>query len=150
MMKAVEQQTLHILFVDDDPDEFYLFNEAIEQSFLPVTMCRAKDGRQLLKHLDSGELPDIIFMDVNMPYKDGIETLTEIKANSGLKNIPVVIFSTSRNINQINSCYQKGASYYVVKPETFDDITKVVKKVFSVDWKRNNNQPPRDEFVIEY
>jgi CheY-like chemotaxis protein len=149
-MKAIEQQTLHVVFVDDDADEFYLFNEAIEQSFLPVSMCRAKDGTQLLKQLTSSELPDVILMDLNMPYKDGVETLTEIKANSLFKNIPVIIFSTSKNPNHINSCYQQGASYYVVKPETFDDITKVVKKVFSINWKENLEQPSREEFVVEY
>jgi CheY-like chemotaxis protein len=144
------QQTFSVLFVDDDADEFYLFNEAIEQSFIPVSMTRAKDGSQLLKVLNSNEIPDVILMDLNMPYKDGIETLTEIKANHNFKNIPVIIFSTSKNLSQINSCYQKGASFYVVKPETFDDITKVVKKVFSINWKEGSYQPSRENFVLEY
>jgi CheY-like chemotaxis protein len=148
-MQSLEK-TLTVLFVDDDADEFYLFNEALEQSYLPVKMIRAKDGRHLLNLLDSNTSPDIIFMDVNMPHKDGIETLSEIKANNRLRDIPVIIFSTSKNAHQINTCYQKGAHYYVVKPERFDDITKLVKKVFSVDWKTGVLQPSKQDFVLEY
>lgn len=149
IMQSLEK-TLTVLFVDDDADEYYLFKEALEQSFLSVQILRAKDGRHLLTLLSGDTLPDIIFMDVNMPHKDGIETLSEIKANSQLSNIPVIIFSTSKNLAQINTCYQKGAHFYVVKPERFDDITRMVKKVFSVDWKTNVTQPSKQEFVIEY
>jgi len=149
-MKAVDTQTLTVLFVDDDADEFYLFNEALEQTSLSVNMVRAKDGRQLLNLLTTQSLPDVIFMDLNMPYKDGTETLFEVKENPNFQHIPVIIFSTSNNPAQINRCYENKATYYVVKPETFDDITKVVKKVFSIDWKRGEHQPSRQDFVLTY
>jgi len=140
----------NVVFVDDDADEFYLFNEAIEQAELAVKMRRAKDGNDLIKYLHENELPDVIFMDLNMPYKDGVETLTELKSNGNFKEIPVIIFSTSRNANQINTCFDKGANMYVVKPETFDEISHMVKKVFAIDWKNSHQQAPQESFVLSY
>ena len=144
-----ETETLNVLFVDDDADEFYLFNEAVEQSEQQVKMSRAQDGNDLLKILDTGNHPDVIFMDLNMPYKDGLETLIELKSSEKFRNIPVVIFSTSSNLKQINTCFQQGANMYVVKPETFDDITTMVSKVFALDWK-NVQAPTENSFVLQY
>jgi CheY-like chemotaxis protein len=141
---------LNVLFVDDDADEFYLFNEAIEQSNLQVKMSRAKDGNDLLEILKAGDQPDVIFMDLNMPYKDGLETLIELKSSEDFKAIPVIIFSTSSNANQINTCFQQGANMYVVKPESFDQITSMVNKVFSFDWKDKISIIPENSFVLKY
>lgn len=145
-----DTEVLKVLFVDDDADEFYLFNEAIEQSEQQVKMTRAKDGNDLMKILTTGDPPDVIFMDLNMPYKDGLETLIELKSSSLLKHIPVIIFSTSSSPFQINMCFEQGANLYVVKPETFDQITKMVNKVFSVDWKTNVSPPSHKNFVLRY
>ncbi len=143
-------EVLNVLFVDDDADEFYLFNEALEQSEQQVKMTRAKDGNDLMKMLGTGNHPDIIFMDLNMPYKDGLETLIELKSSSSFQKIPVIIFSTSSNSTQINNCFQQGANMYVVKPETFDQITNMVNKVFALDWKTNVTPPSQSNFVLKY
>ena len=145
-----DTEVLHVLFVDDDADEFYLFNEALEQSEQQVKMERAKDGNDLLKILKSGTQPDVIFMDLNMPYKDGLETLIELKSGNQFNNIPVVIFSTSSNITQINTCYEQGANMYVIKPETFDQITNMVNKVFALNWRTNLASPSLNDFVLKY
>jgi CheY-like chemotaxis protein len=146
----IDTEVLNVLFVDDDADEFYLFNEAIEQSQHQVRMNRAKDGNDLLQILNDGYQPDVIFMDLNMPYKDGLETLIELKSNLIFKEIPVIIFSTSSNSGQINTCFQQGANMYVVKPESFDQITNMVNKVFSLDWKTSVSPPSLTSFVLKY
>jgi CheY-like chemotaxis protein len=143
-------EVLNVLFVDDDADEFYLFNEAIEQSEQQVNMTRAKDGNDLMKILSTGNYPDIIFMDLNMPYKDGLETLVELKSSSAFQNIPVIIFSTTSNSTQINTCYEQGANMYVVKPESFDQITNMVTKVFALDWKTKASPTSFSNFVLKY
>ncbi len=143
-------QILNILFVDDDADELYLFNEALEQSAITVNVMRAKDGQQVIEMLNTQNHPDIIFLDLNMPYKDGMETLSEIKNDLKLNHIPIIIFSTSKNPQYISNCYNIGATFYVVKPESFDDITKIVRKVFSISWMPKFPQPSREDFVLEY
>lgn len=85
-----------------------------------------------------------------MPYKDGVETLTEIKQNNAYNDIPVIIFSTSQNTNHIDVCYKIGATFYIIKPETFDAISKVVEKVFHMNWKISYTQPPRQSFVLNH
>ena len=147
---GTDRGTTNVLFVDDDADEFYLFNEAIEQSSQQVKMDRAKDGNDLLKILSKGDYPDVIFMDLNMPYKDGLETLIELKSHSLYSKIPVIIFSTSNNNRQINNCFQQGANMYVVKPDTFEEITNMVNKVFALDWKTRVSPASLNDFVLKY
>jgi len=138
---------LHVLFVDDDSDESYLFNEALEHSGLNIRLSKANDGNHLLSYLHSEPTPDMVFMDINMPYKDGLEALSEIRSNSKFANLPLVIYSTSKNEESIEACYQKGADLFVVKPQNFDGMVSVVKRVCTVDWK-NYKKPSREEFVI--
>src|SRR5690349_9267611 len=121
-MKNSNTSPLHVLFADDDSDEAYLFNEAIEQLGLSVIISKAQDGKDLMNILLSSTdpLPDVLFLDLNMPYKDGVETLKEIRANDKFKSLPVVIFSTSGNKVHTEACFEFGADLYIVKPETFD------------------------------
>ncbi len=142
---------MHVLFVDDDSDEAYLFNEAIEQLGLPVTISKAKDGNDLMRILLSDDLPfpDMVFLDLNMPHKDGVETLKDIRANQKFINLPVIIFSTSGKKSHTDACYQFGANLYIVKPETFDQIIDMVKRLFAIDWK-NNVTPPQEQFVWNF
>jgi CheY-like chemotaxis protein len=139
--------SLHLLFVDDDSDESYLFNEALEHSGLNIELSRAKDGNALLEYLQNEPLPDMVFIDLNMPYKDGLEALTEIRRNPKFDKLPLVIYSTTRNNSHIDSSYLNGASLFVVKPNTFDGMVQIVKKVCTIDWA-NFSTPKREEFLI--
>lgn len=138
---------LHILFVDDDSDESYLFNEALEQSGAKISLSKANDGNQLITALLYKPLPHLVIMDINMPYKDGIEALEEIRSYPQFDKLPVIIYSTTKNPDSINACYQKGASLFIIKPNNFDGMVKVVKGILETDWK-NYNRPARDNFVI--
>ncbi len=152
MMEKPENKTIHVLFVDDDTDEAYLFNEAIEQLGLPVTISKAQDGNDLMKILSSEKepLPDLVFLDLNMPHKDGVETLKEIRANNRYSDLPVLIFSTSDIKTHTDACYQYGANRYIVKPETFDQILAMVKQIFSVEWKEQQQAREKDNFVLNF
>ena len=152
MAEKLLTKNLHVLFVDDDSDEAYLFNEAIEQLGFPVEISKAQDGNDLMRVLSSGKepLPDLLFLDLNMPHKDGVETLKEIRANDTFNELPVIIFSTSDNKSHTEACYQYGANLYIVKPETFDQILEMVKQIFAIDWSNTLGSPLKDQFVLNF
>ncbi len=146
-MNTKSVQNLHLLFVDDDSDESYLFNEALEQAGLDITLSRAKDGNDLIAFLSSNPLPDMVLIDLNMPHKDGIEALTEIRNIPDFQHLPLVIYSTSKNNSFVDQCYQKGANMFIVKPNNFDGMVEVVRKVCSINWP-DHGIPSRDEFLF--
>lgn len=84
----------HILLADDDTDDCLFFKDALEELALSVTLTTVRDGVELMRHLSTQVLPDVIFLDLNMPRKNGYECLTEIKLNAKLATIPVVVYST--------------------------------------------------------
>lgn len=138
---------LSILFVDDDADESYLFNEALEHACLQVQLLRATDGNDLLLQLKLSPTPDLVFMDMNMPHKDGLETLVEIRQNQKFAKLPVVIYSTTKDDTSIDKCFKNGANLFVIKPNNFDGLVRIVKHICSISWT-NFPQPAREQFVI--
>ena len=146
-MKIEPSKVLKVLFVDDDSDELYLFNEALEQSGLSVSLSRAQNGNQLLELLSNEETPDIILIDINMPHKDGIEALSEIRSNTNFNNIFIIIYSIAVDKALIKKVYDIGANLYLIKPNDFEGMLTVVKKVFSIDYE-NFTRPVREQFVV--
>ncbi|MGI8637125.1 MAG: response regulator [Segetibacter sp.] len=146
-MSIEDKSPLHILFADDDSDETYLFNEALEHCHLEVVLSFANNGNNLLSILKSNPLPDLVIMDINMPHKDGLEALAEIRSFPEFALLPLIIYSTTTDASIIDASYNKGASLFVVKPNNFDGMMKVVKKIAAIDWKTNPKQQ-RKEFVI--
>jgi DNA-binding NarL/FixJ family response regulator len=91
--------------------------------------------------------PHVIFLDLNMPFKNGIECLKYIRENPKLKDIPVVVLSTTSSQEAVDQTYQQGANYYICKPRTFQHLVKVIEKVLSIDmWQLP--QPPKEKFVL--
>lgn len=125
-----------ILMADDDDDDFLLTQKALKQSKLLNTLCRVKDGEELLDYLNQrGEFaegiecprPGVILLDLNMPRKDGREALKEIKSDPKLRDIPVVVFTTSKAEEDIFKSYQLGVNSFITKPVTFDGLIKVMQ-----------------------
>jgi len=120
---------LNILLADDDPDDCLFFKEAVT-SFIPATNFSAvHDGDELMQRLgnETGKLPDILFLDLNMPRKNGFECLTEIKRNAKLKSLPVIIFSTSSSDDSMNILFKTGADVYIRKPSNFEQLVQVIQ-----------------------
>lgn len=126
-----------IVVADDDPDDRLLMEEAFEENQLPCSLKCVEDGVELLDFLnkkgkyeaENSLLPDLILLDINMPRKNGKEALKEIKANPQLRHIPVLMFSTSKSIDEISSTYALGANSFIVKPSSFDGILEVTKTI---------------------
>jgi CheY-like chemotaxis protein len=119
---------MKILYADDDIDDCQLLFEALYQIDPSITCIMANDGREALKILRQGsELPDYIFLDVNMPVMDGKACLIELKKDKHLKNIPVIIYSTTTNKSEIYKLFELGASDYIRKPNSFEELCKTLR-----------------------
>jgi len=140
----------HIVLADDDDDDCDLFREALDELFVAPQLTIAKDGQQLMSVLMQTDLtlPDVLFLDVNMPLKNGIECLQDIRHTDRLKHLPVIMFSTSAQQWALEKVYELRASIYVLKPNSFLKLKDVIRDVLAIDWNKNP-QLPRDEFLLQ-
>lgn len=135
MTTTPQKDTVVILMADDDDDDFLLTEKALKKSKLLNPFLRVRDGEELMDYLHrrgayKNEVehpwPSIILLDLNMPRKDGREALKEIKSDAKLRDIPVVVFTTSRADEDIVRSYQLGVNSFITKPVTFEGLTKVM------------------------
>ena len=119
---------LNILLADDDLDDCRFFKEALEALPLTTKLTTVNDGEELMTYLleNTDHLPHVLFLDINMPRKDGFECLTEIKHHDKLKDLPVVMFSTSNAQDKINILFNTGADVYIRKPSNFAQLVQVI------------------------
>ena len=142
---------LNILHADDDFDDCIFFKEALKELNLPTHHMVVHDGEQLMQYLtkESNDLPHVLFLDLNMPRKNGYECLTEIKFNKRLKQVTIIIFSTSYEQEIVNRLYKNGAHYYIRKPSDFSQFKNVIQQAFlSLIAQVNISQPPIENFVL--
>ena len=145
----LKKEAITILMADDDDDDFLLTKKALEESKLANKLVRVKDGEELIDYLKQrGEYegkdiarPGMILLDLNMPRKDGREALKEIKADESLRDIPVVIFTTSKAEEDIYRSYQLGSNSFITKPVTFDKLVRVITALGSY-WFKIVKLPP--------
>ncbi len=124
-----------ILLADDDADDRMLAREALAESRLANDLRIVEDGEQLLDYLyrrgkyegADAPRPGLILLDLNMPRKDGREALKEIKADAGLRSIPVVVLTTSKAEEDIYRTYDLGVNSFITKPVTFEGLVQVMK-----------------------
>ncbi|RAW03514.1 response regulator [Pseudochryseolinea flava] len=139
---------INVLLADDDRDDCLLFEDALAELPFQSKLSLVHDGEQLLSFLaKTSSLPDILFLDLNMPRKNGFDCLKEIKKDSRIDELPVVIFSTSFDLDVVKLLHSKGAHLYVRKPDDFTNLKKVISKVLDHDFK-NDGSVALDKFVI--
>jgi CheY-like chemotaxis protein len=115
-----------LLYVEDDLDDQEIFKEVITL-INPNAVCSfARSGIDALKALDES-IPAIVFLDVNMPGMSGIDVLKNIKENAAMKNIPVLMYSTSQNPRDFAACKSLGAVDFLIKPSTFNETIAILK-----------------------
>jgi len=124
---------LNVLLADDDRDDCNFFKKALDALELSTRLTVVSDGEQLMQLLadaamepDAELMPDVLFLDINMPRKNGLECLSEMKRNEKLKDLPVIIFSTSNSQDKINLLFKNGAHVYVHKPGSFSQLKEVI------------------------
>lgn len=126
----------NVFLADDDDDDCVLFEDVLKELSLPCNLTIANNGEQLMEKLNSHIfLPDIIFLDLNMPLKTGFECLKEIRSEERFKNLPIVVFSTSAQPSAVDELYKLGATLYIRKPSTYSLLQERIKKIFEINWK---------------
>ncbi len=142
-----------ILLVDDDEDDRIFFEEAIKALSVNTLLTHSEDGMQMMNYLfnlenNSKELPDIIFLDLNMPGRGGLHYLDEIKKHPTLKSISIAIYSTSSSEKDIEESFIKGANIYIHKPNNFNDLKEVLQKVICTNWQYINDGHNKESFLL--
>jgi CheY-like chemotaxis protein len=126
-----------VFYADDDTEDCELFTEAIRQIDNDIKTIIARDGREALAYLENTrELPDYIFLDINMPLINGKKVLMEIKENVRLKTIPVIMYSTTSDTNEIQQYYQLGAHDFLIKPNNFNTLCDSLESIFNLSKSR--------------
>lgn len=143
-----QNSTKIIYHADDDEDDRLLFIDALDELNLPVKVHQLEDGQALLDVLfrKAGQLPEIVFLDINMPGKNGFECLKELRAAAGqLSEVKVVMLSTSGNPENINRSFELGADLYAIKPSTFQGFKILLQDIITLDWTSFKN---RQNFLL--
>lgn len=146
-MKLNPADPTHVVIAEDDDEDYFIFTLAIKELSIKVVLTRAENGDILLQLLDEKN-PDIVFLDLLMPCKDGRTCLKEIRANKKYDTVPIVVYSSLNDLKSIEFCYREGSNLYAIKPSTLNELKTVLEKIFSIDWKKMLYFPPRSKFVI--
>ncbi len=151
MNGIIADKIVNILLVEDNPGDVRLTKESLEESNIPNYLNVVNDGVEAIAYLRNeekyaaAERPDIIFLDLNLPKKNGLEVLAEIKKDPQLKRIPVIILSTSRAEQDIFNAYNLHANCYIIKPLSLEGFLDVVKAI-NIFWFSIVALPPNPHY----
>jgi CheY-like chemotaxis protein len=146
----MQQDTLHILLADDDEDDRLFFKDAFEEIKIKTVVQIVNDGVELMNYLNDEEhsLPHLLFLDLNMPRKNGFECLEEIRTSKRLKSLTVAIYSTSGSEKDIEETFVKGANVYIKKPNDFSTLKKVLSEIITVNWQYHTSGLNKENFLL--
>ncbi len=141
---------LQVLLADDDEDDRLFFKEALEDIKIKSVVTTVNDGIELMEYLNQADfiLPDVVFLDLNMPRKNGIQCLEEIRNNNALKSLTVAIYSTSGAERDIEETFVKGANVYIKKPNDFTTLKKVVEEAMRINWQYHTSGLNKETFIL--
>ncbi len=137
-----------LIIADDDHDDQILLKEAIDDFEMQPSTKMVSDGCQLIAALENDLLPDLVLLDLNMPNKNGIECLLEIRSKSGFDKLPIVVLSTSKDPHDIEACFNSGANLFFSKPYTFRELKTLVHSILNIEWQTFfEHRPTKNEFL---
>jgi CheY-like chemotaxis protein len=142
---------IHLLLADDDQDDCFLFSEALNELSSNFKLEIVHDGVELMNFLSTQKtdnLPNTIFLDLNMPRKNGYECLIEIRQNHKFNPIKIIIFSTSFDLHTAHKLREIGADYYIRKPSDFSVLKKALNDVISIIQSEECSQANKDNFIL--
>lgn len=142
---------LNVAIVDDDKDDRFLFQEVIEEIKINTNLLLFTNGQEFMDYLTQEDIVNlhIIFLDLNMPVKNGIQCLEEIRSNNKFNDISVAIYSTSSSEADIEETFVKGANVYINKPNDFKSLKKTIEQVLRVNWQYNTSVLNRGNFLLK-
>lgn len=121
-----------LLVAEDDEDDRLLMQDALAEANFEGRLIFVHDGEDLMEHLNDQReksMPDLILLDLNMPRKDGREALREIKSDRDFRRIPLIVLTTSNDMDDIFQCYDSGANSFITKPPTFEGLVDALKTI---------------------
>lgn len=136
-----------VLLAEDDNDDVLVFELAMKQAEIPAKIRVAQDGDKLFTMLKQ-LIPDILFLDIHMPCKDGISCVVEIRRNKDYDHLPVIMYTSHTTDRYIEDSYRNGANLYLLKSKTVQELAANLKRIFSVDWKKNMYFPPKQNYIL--
>lgn len=141
---------IHIILADDDEDDILFFTDAFDELKINTKVNTFKDGEELMDYLNDDQscMPNVLFLDLNMPKKTGIECLKEIKASHKMSEIAIAIYSTSASEEDIEKTFVLGANIYIKKPGDFKKLKKLLSEVVSINWQYHTNGLNKDNFLL--
>ncbi len=146
----MDKDYIHIILADDDEDDRMLFTDAFGELRINTKVNTFNDGVELMDYLNAPDsiLPNVLFLDLNMPKKNGIECLYEIKKDARFNDIAIAIFSTSSSEEHIEETFVQGANIYIKKPSDFTTLKKVLSDVVTLNWQYHTSGLNRDNFLL--
>lgn len=146
----MEKEYIRIILADDDEDDRLFFSDAFEELKINTKVQTYNDGVELMNYLNKEDaiLPNVLFLDLNMPKKNGIECLHEIKADKKFENIAIAIYSTSSSEEHIEETFVNGANIYIKKPNDFNTLKKVLSDVVTLNWQYHTSGLNKDNFIL--
>jgi CheY-like chemotaxis protein len=146
----LENYPLHILLADDDETDRLLFKEAFEELEIKTVVHTVNNGEQLMNYLNDKDavLPDLLFLDLNMPRKSGLECLKEIRSCKKLKDISIAIYSTSGSEKDIEATFLGGANIYINKPNDFNILKQVLENAVITAYQYQDEFFRKENFLL--
>jgi CheY-like chemotaxis protein len=141
----------HILLADDDEADRFIFTEAFSELKIKTIVATVNDGDQLMTYLgnENNKLPHILFLDLNMPRKNGLQCLKEIRSDEKLKDISIAIYSTSENEKDIEKTFLGGANVYITKPADFNKLKQILERAVMTAYHFEQKGMNRDNFLLK-
>lgn len=127
----MSSQIKHIALADDDDEDVEIFQLALNEVFPDIKLDVARNGEELMQLLDIIPLPDLIILDINMPFKSGIQCLQNLRLRKKFDEVPIAILSTSNSQEDIKYCLSKGAAKYFTKPANYAGMKKMIVEICS-------------------
>jgi len=141
---------IKVVLVDDDEDDRMLFGDAFSELNINSELWTFENGLKFLEYVDTpkADIPDLIFLDLNMPIMGGIKTLEILRRCDKYKRVPIAILSTSKNASDVEITLARGADIYIIKPSSLSQLKKILGEVVKIQWQNLAYPLNRDNFVL--
>ena len=141
---------INICLADDDEDDRLFFTDAFDELKINTKVTTFNDGVELMDYLNDEDsvLPNVLFLDLNMPKKNGVECLLEIKKNEKINDIAIAIYSTSSSEEHIEETFINGANIYIKKPNDFENLKKILSEVVTINWQYHTSGLNKENFLM--
>ena len=141
---------INICLADDDEEDRLFFTDAFDELKINTKVSTFNDGVELMNYLNNDDsiLPNVLFLDLNMPKKNGVECLLEIKQNEKLNDIAIAIYSTSSSEEHIEETFVNGANIYIKKPNDFEKLKKILSEVVTINWQYHTSGLNKENFLM--